>query len=135
MLGVVDVVAALGVPLGVVVRGVRGQHPAKVPLSEDQHPVGQLGPHGQHDAFGEAVRPRTTRRDLDHLDARIGQHRVERVRELSGAVADEEPEPRDVFAELHDQVAGVLGGPRPVGMPVTPRMCRKRSPTSSENRT
>ena len=45
-------------PLGVVVRGVCGQHPPKVPLAEDQHPVGQLGPHRQHEAFGEAVRPR-----------------------------------------------------------------------------
>jgi hypothetical protein len=30
-----------------------------VTLTEDQHPVGDLGPHGQHQAFGEAVRPRT----------------------------------------------------------------------------
>ena len=80
-------------PLRVVVRGVLGQHPAEVPLPEDQHPVGDLGPDGQHEAFGEAVRPRAPRRDLDHLDARIGQHRVERGRELSGPIADEEPEP------------------------------------------
>jgi hypothetical protein len=70
-------------PLGVVVRGIRGKHPAEVPLAEDQHPVGQLGPHRQHEAFGEAVRLRTTRRDLDHLDTGIRQHRVKRVRELS----------------------------------------------------
>ena len=37
--------------------------------AEDQHPVGDLGPHCQDEAFGEAVRPRTPRRDLDHLDA------------------------------------------------------------------
>jgi hypothetical protein len=79
-----------------------------VPLAEDQQPVGQLGPHRQYEAFGEAVRPRTTRRDLDDLDTRIRQHRVKRVCELPGAVADEEPEPRDVFAELHDQIAGLL---------------------------
>ena len=74
------------------------------------------GPDGQHEAFGEAVRPRTPRRDLDHLDARIRQHRVERSRELSGPVADQEPEPRDMLAEVHDEVAGLLGGPGPVGM-------------------
>jgi hypothetical protein len=33
-------------------------------LSEDQHPVGELGPDAQHEAFGEAVRPRAPRRDL-----------------------------------------------------------------------
>ena len=103
-------------PLGVVVRGVRGKHPAKVPLVEDQHPVGQLGPHGQDEAFGEAVRPWTPWRDLDRLDACIGQHRVERCRELSGPVADEESEAGDVFAEVHDEVAGLLGGPGPVGV-------------------
>jgi len=52
-------------PLGVVVRGVLGQHPAEVSLAEDQHPVGHFGADGQHEAFGETVRPRTTRRDLD----------------------------------------------------------------------
>ena len=44
------------------------------------------------------------------------KHRVERGRELAGAVADEEPEPRGVLAEVHDEVAGLLGGPGPVGM-------------------
>jgi hypothetical protein len=31
-----------------------------------------------YSSFGEAVRPRAAGRDLDHLDARIRQHRVER---------------------------------------------------------
>ena len=35
-------------------------------------------------------------------------------RELTGAVADEEPEPGGTFAEVHDEVAGLLRGPRPV---------------------
>jgi hypothetical protein len=45
-------------PPGVVMGGVHGKHPAEVPLAEDQHPVGDLGSDGQHEAFGEAVRPR-----------------------------------------------------------------------------
>ena len=45
-------------PLSVVVRGVLGQHPAEVPLSEDQHPVGEFGAECQYEAFGEAVRSR-----------------------------------------------------------------------------
>ncbi len=53
--------------------GVHGKHLPQVPLAEDQHPVGDLGPHGQNEGFGEAVRSWTPRRDLDHLDARIGQ--------------------------------------------------------------
>jgi hypothetical protein len=87
-----------------------------VSFPEDQHPVRDFAADGQHEAFGEAVRPRATVRDLDHLDARIGQYGVERGRELSGPIADEEPEPCDVFAEVHDEVAGLLGGPGAVGM-------------------
>jgi hypothetical protein len=51
--------------LNVVVRGVLGKHPSEVLLAEDQHPVGDLGADGQHEAFSEAVRARTPRRDLD----------------------------------------------------------------------
>ena len=75
-----------------------------------------FGADGRHEALGEAVRPRTPRRDLDHLDARIRQHRVERVCELSGPIANQEPEPLGAIAEVHDQVAGLLGGPEFVGM-------------------
>jgi hypothetical protein len=68
-----------------VMRGVHGKHLPQVSLAEDQHPVGHLGPHGQDDAFGEAVRLWTPRRDLDHLDARVRQDRVERSRDLTCA--------------------------------------------------
>ena len=44
------------------------------------------------------------------------QDRVERRRELPGAIAHEEPEPGGVLAEVHQQIAGLLGGPGPVGM-------------------
>ena len=104
-------------PRGVVVRGVHGKHPAQVSLTEDQHPVGDFGTDGQHEALGEAVRPGTPRRDLHHLNARTGQDRVERCRELSGPITDEEPEPGGVFTDVHDEVAGLLGGPGPIGMP------------------
>jgi hypothetical protein len=36
--------------------------------------------------------------------------------ELTGAVADEEPEAVGLVAEVHQEVAGLLGGPRPVRM-------------------
>jgi len=103
-------------PLSVVVRGVLGQHPAEVPFPEDQHAVGEFGADGQDEAFGEAVRSRAPRRDLDHFDTGIDQYRVERGRELSGSVADDEPEPGNVFAEVHHKVAGLLGRPGSVGM-------------------
>jgi len=58
-------------PRGVVVRDVPGKHLTEVPLSEDQHPVRDLAPDSQDEALGEAVRARTPRRDLDHLDTRV----------------------------------------------------------------
>ena len=103
-------------PPRVVVRSAGRERSAEVSLAEDQHPVGEFGADGQHEAFGEAVRAWTPWRDLDHLDPCIGQHRVERGRELSGPVADEEPKPGGVVAEVHHEVAGLLGRPGPVGM-------------------
>ena len=50
---------------------VLGKHAAQVSLTEDQHPVGDPGADGRHEAFREAVCARTPRRDLDHLDARV----------------------------------------------------------------
>jgi hypothetical protein len=40
---------------------------------------------------------------------RFCQDRVKRRRELAGPITDEEPEPAYVFAEVHDEVAGLLG--------------------------
>ena len=80
-------------PPRVVVHCVHAKHPAQVPLTEDQHPIGDLGPHCQDEAFGEAVRARAAGRDLEHLDARIGEYRVERGCELSSTIADQGSEP------------------------------------------
>jgi hypothetical protein len=55
-------------------------------------------------------------RDLDHLDARVCQHGVERGAELTGSVTDEEPEAVCLIAEVHQEVAGLLGGPGPIWM-------------------
>jgi hypothetical protein len=57
---------------------------------------------------------------LVRLDGRVLEHDTnlhlptprQTARELPGPVTDEESEPCDVFAELHDQVAGLLGSPR-----------------------
>jgi hypothetical protein len=94
--------------------GHTGHHDAQVPFAEDQHPVGDLGPGGEHEPFRIGVRARTPRRDLDRFDAGAGQDRVERGGELPGPVADQEPEVRDPVAEVHKEVPDLLGGPRPV---------------------
>jgi hypothetical protein len=55
-------------------------------------------------------------RDLDGVDPGAGQDGIERRGELAGAVADEEPERGGAVVEVHQQVAGLLGGPRSGGM-------------------
>jgi hypothetical protein len=110
-------------PCGVVVVDVHGKHPAEVSLAEDQHPVGEFGPDRQDEAFGEAVGPRTPGRDLDHFYAHVGKHRVERCRELSRAIADEEPELGGTFAEFMTKLRACCVVQGPSGCPVTPSTC------------
>jgi hypothetical protein len=65
-------------PPRVVVRGIRGEHPAQVSLTEDQHPVGDFRIGRSTRNARRSSSPRASRRDLDHLDAGVCPHRVER---------------------------------------------------------
>ena len=97
-------------------RFVLGQYRPQVPLAEDEHPVGDLGPGSEHEPFGKGVCARAPRRDHYRSDPGTGQDGVERVGELPGPVADQEAEVRGVLAEVHQEVADLLGGPRAVGV-------------------
>jgi hypothetical protein len=63
------------------------------------------------------------------------------VRDVAAAVAhqqpvaDEEAEGTDPVAEVHEQVAGLLSGPRAVQVVSHPRMCTRRVATSMTNST
>jgi hypothetical protein len=70
---------------------VLGQDRPQMPLAEDQHPVGDLGPGGEHEPFRVSVRARAPGRGLHGFDTGIGQDGVERRGELPGSVADQEP--------------------------------------------
>jgi len=75
-------------------------------------------------ALGEAVRPRTAGRDLDVLDTGVCQDRVERRRELPGAIAKGN---RNRVARLPRSMTSlracwVVQGPS--GWSVTPRTWR-----------
>src|SRR5690242_17480524 len=69
MSGAAAAIAAPDAAAGCCIGGVYSNYLAQVQLAEDQHPVADLGPDGQHQASGEAVRPRTSRRNLHHRDA------------------------------------------------------------------
>jgi hypothetical protein len=53
--GRAELSAAMGAP-SVVVGRILGQDRPQVPLAEDQHPVGDLGPGGEHEPFRISVR-------------------------------------------------------------------------------
>jgi hypothetical protein len=61
--------------------------------------------------FRDRVRARCPDRGADDPDVGTGEHGVERGGELAVPVADQEPEPVGAFAEIHEQVAGLLGDP------------------------
>ena len=74
-----------------------------MPFAEDEHPVGELCPGGEHEPFRVRVRPRATGRDLHGLDPGTGQDLVECVSGLPGPIADQEPEARSPIAQVHQQ--------------------------------
>ena len=80
-------------------------------FAEDQHPVGDFGPGGEHEPFRIGVRAGALRRDLHGLDTSVGQDCIEGFGELSGPVANQEPEFRRAITEVHQEVADLLGGP------------------------
>jgi hypothetical protein len=70
-------------PPRVVVRGIQGKHPTEMPLSVDQHPVGELGPDGVgaensvtscdlQILVNEAAEPVTTQRPDGRCGGRVG---------------------------------------------------------------
>jgi hypothetical protein len=56
-----------------VMGAVLGKYGPQVPLSEDQDAVGEFSSGRQYESFSEAVRSRTSRRNLHRVDARVGQ--------------------------------------------------------------
>jgi hypothetical protein len=83
-------------------------------FTEYQHPVGHLGPGGEHEPLRKSVRARTPGWDRHRLDTGAGQGRVERCGELPGPVADQEPDVRGPITEVHQEIADLLRGPRPI---------------------
>ncbi len=85
------VAAAVG-SSSVAVRDILDQDGTEVPFTENQHPVGDLGPDRADEPFRVGVRPRSSGWDRDCGDAGVGEDRVEGCGELPGPVADQEVE-------------------------------------------
>ena len=82
-----------------------------MPFVVDQDPVGALGSCCAYPSLGIAVRAWRPRRALYYPHALGSEDAVERTRELGVAVPDEEAERANPVFEVHEQVAGLLGGP------------------------
>ena len=117
-------------PLTVVVSNVFREHRMQVPLTEDQHAVGEFGSDGADEPLGETVRLRAARRNPDYLDAHIGEDGVEGCGELASPVANEDLELGHAIAEIHHEVADLLGGPSAIGAGGLPNRCTDRLATS-----
>ena len=89
-------------------------------LIPDQGAVEKLAPASTDPAFGDRVHARRPDVAEHGPDPRISKDRVERSRIVRAAIADHELDPVRLLAEIHDQVAGLLGGQRPGGMQSDP---------------
>src|SRR5881396_3525836 len=106
-----SLLAGLVGPVAVVMADILAERGPQVPLAVGQDPVGALSPCGAYPPLGIAVRLRRPRRCCDDRHALVGEDLVESAGELGITVPDEEAEHADPVPCLHDQVAGLLGGP------------------------
>ena len=95
----------------VEVLDIFAQHDGEVAWSGDQEVVEAFPAQCPDEPFRDRVRPRRPCGGPDDADVGASEHGVERGSELAVPVADQEPEPVRVVAEVHQQVAGLLGHP------------------------
>jgi hypothetical protein len=100
-------------PVPVVVVLVLAQDLSQMGLVPDEGAVQELAAASPDPAFGDRVhagRPDVTEHGPD---PGIGEDRIERGGEVGAAVADHESDSARLLVKIHDQVAGLLGGPFP----------------------
>jgi hypothetical protein len=102
------------------------QHCRKVAWSGDQKLIEAFAAQGADSAFRDGVRSRCTDRSADDADVSARENRVEGGGKLGISVADEEPKPGGVVAEVHEQVADLLGDPGSGGVCGDSAMCTRR---------
>jgi hypothetical protein len=83
-----------------------------VSVAEDEDPVGAFAADGADPAFGDGVRAGRAYRCADNRDLFGGEHGIEPGDEFGVSISDQETQLFDPVAEVHDEVAGLLGHPR-----------------------
>ena len=92
------------------------QYRGEMGRSDDQDVVEAFPAQCPDEALGDRVRPRSSDRGADDPDVGAGEYGVEGGGEFAVPVADQHPEPVGTVAELHEQVAGLLGDAGPGGV-------------------
>ena len=92
---------------------VLAQHDVEVAGSGDQELVEAFAAQRANPALRGCVRARRANWGANDGDGGAGEHGVEGGGELGISVADQEPELFGLVAEVHQEVAGLLGDPRP----------------------
>ena len=89
------------------------QYEVEVAWSGDQEVVEAFPAQGADEPFRDGVRPGCPDWGADDADIGAGEDGVEGGGELAVPVTDQESKPLGAVAEVHQQVAGLLGDPRP----------------------
>ena len=90
---------------------ILAQYDVEVAWSGDQDVIEAFPAQGADEPFRDRVRPGRSDRGAYDPQVGAGEDGVERGGELAVPVADQEPEPVGAIAEVHQQVAGLLGDP------------------------
>ncbi len=104
-------IQALMWTVSVEVMLVLTEHGAGVLLVIDQNPVGALRPDATDEAFRDGVGPRCPRWSLDHGNAFGREYRVEGPDVFRVPIPNQEPKCANPIAQIHHQVARLLGSP------------------------
>jgi hypothetical protein len=99
--------------VGIEVGLVLVQHCSGMTGVQDKDSVEEFAADAPHDPFTDRVRARRPRRDLQDVCSCSGEHGIERASVLGVPVADQEPHPPTGILQVHQQVAHLLGNPRP----------------------
>src|SRR5712691_4540568 len=91
-------------------------------LVPDEGSVEALAAASADPAFSNSVHPSRPNVAQHGPDPGTGEDRGERGGAVRASVGDHEPGPVRLLAQVHHQIAGLLGGPVPGWVQVTPRM-------------
>jgi hypothetical protein len=103
-------------PAQIVMGLVLARYPPQMILVPGEGTVQELTAASSDPAFSDRVHPRRPDGAAHGPDADVGEDGVEGGGEVRSAVADHELDPVSLFAEIQEQVPGLLGGPLSGGM-------------------